>query len=60
MTDLAAEAAALADALDALLEHQGHRLMRYVPIGLSCSLGYAVLYGEKTISRKIILRKAPK
>ena len=58
--DIAAEADRLADALETLLEWQGKRLMRYVPVGMSCSLGYAIEYFEaddrpSRITRKITL-----
>ena len=57
--DIAAEAARLADALEATLEKHGKLLMRYVPVGMSCSLGYAVEYFEAgeyrptSITRKV-------
>ena len=61
MTDLAAEAERLADALEQRLEHEGYQVMRYVPMGMSCSLGYTVDWGDgHSISRKITLRKVKK
>jgi len=57
---LSAEVDALVSALEKILGPEARELPRYIPTGMSCSLGYTLVYpsGKTVVSRSAIISLA--